>query len=243
MNMLEAPKALAIAAALVLSSSLPTLGGSAAAEAAPTTTAAARPSPRAWLEEKVKEAHEIASRKVEPDSPAEKKWQADAKRVIDSILDWEELTRRSLGSNWRDLDRQRQDRFRALLRKLIESSYRSRLRYAVRQDVEKPKEVKIDWLEEDVSGSKAELVAKVSAAGETALLGFDLRWTEEDRWRVYDVSIDELSTVRTYRSNFNKILKKEGWEALVRRLEQKIEDIEAGRADFAKPEGLSGAEP
>lgn len=217
--------------ALVISSAF-------AAEAAPASATAPaegteRPSPRAWLEAKVKQAHKLANRDVKPDTPAEKKWQADGKALIDDILDWDELTRRALGSNWRKRSPAEQKHFAGLLRKLIESSYRSRLKFAVREKPDRPKDIEVDWLEEDVKAKKAKLVAKVTAGRDSVLLGFKLRWT--DRWRVYDVAIDDLSTVRTYRSNFSKIIDKEGWKRLIARLEEKIEEIEAGRADFARP--------
>ena len=209
------------------------------AVAAPTVvTTDDRPSPRGWLEKRVRRGHKLATREVKPDTADERRWHADAKILIDDILDWNELTQRALGSNWRKRTQGEQRTFRRLLRRLIEASYRSRLRYAVRQDLQKPKDVKIDWLEEDVKRSKANLVAKVTAGTDSVLLGFQLRWAR-DRWRVYDVAIDDLSTVRTYRSNFNKIIKKEGWDGLIKRLEQKIKDIEAGRSDFARPNGLN----
>lgn len=201
-----------------------------------------RPSPRAWLEKKVKQGHALATRKVRPDTPGERKWQAEAKVLIDDILDWDEMTRRSLGSNWRGLDDKQKTTFSRLLRRLIESSYRSRLRYAVREDLQKPQDVTIDWIEEDVDKTKASLEAKVTTGDSAVLLGFELRWAG-DRWRVYDVAIDDLSTVRTYRSNFNKIIKNNGWSSLITRLERKIEDIDAGRSDFARPGTLSSTPP
>lgn len=201
--------------------------------------AADRPSPRGWLETQIKRAHALSARKVKPDTSAETKWQADAKALIDDILDWDEMTRRSLGSQWRKIDASQQTQFSGLLRRLIETSYRSRLRTLVREDVDKPNDVEIDWLDERVRTEGAKLEAKISAGEDSALVGFSLNW-DEDRWRVYDIAIDDLSTVRTYRSNFNKIVKREGWDALIDRLQRKIADIEAGRADFAKPGGFDG---
>lgn len=217
-------------------STLSLLGVFALASATAAAAPAERPSPREWLEQQVKAAHKLSTRKVEPDSTEEKTWQADAKALIDDTLDWPELTRRSLGSNWKKRSEQEQAAFTQVLRKLIETSYRSRLRHAVRTKPDRPtkEDVKVDWLEEEVKSKKASLVAKVDAGEEAVLLGFDLRWVDE-RWRVYDVAIDDLSTVRTYRSNFNKIIKKEGWDALMKRLQGKIADIEAGRAAFARP--------
>lgn len=213
------------------------------AHAAPAKTEGAKAeaekgSPRAWLEAKVKEAHALATRKVKPDSPEEKAWQAEAKTLIDGMLDWDELTRRSLGSNWRKLEKKQQEAFSTLLRQLIEASYRSRLRFAVRERPDQPEDVNIDWTEEDVDENDASLEAMVKGGGKKALLGFELTKQPAGDWRVYDVAIDGLSTVRTYRSNFNKLIKTEGFDALMGRLKAKIADIEAGRADFARPGAL-----
>lgn len=209
------------------------------ASAFPKGLAEERPSPQGWLEKKVREGHKLATRRVKVDSPEERQWQADAKALIDSILDWDELTRRTLGSNWRKRSPKEQETFKKLLRRLIESSYRSRLRYAVRENLSgKKRDVNIDWLEESIKSDKASLVAKVASDTDSVLLGFKLNWIA-DRWHVYDVSIDDLSTVRTYRSNFSKVIRTEGFDELIRRLQKKIEDIEAGRADFARPDSIS----
>ncbi len=203
-----------------------------AAEAAPA-------SPKAFLEAKIEAAHALARRKVPPGSEAEKKLKSDAKLLIDDMLDWGELTERSLGSHWKKLSEGDRTRFSGLLRQLIEASYRSRLDLAFQKqdEINRPSKVDIDWLEEDLSPDKASLLAKVSSGGDSALVGFSLR-RDEERWRVYDVALDELSTLRTYRSNFNKIIRDEGIPGLFTRLEKKIEDIEAGRADLSRS-GLS----
>lgn len=195
------------------------------------------PSPRGFVEKQIKRAHKLASREIKPNTPAEEKWQADAKALIDEVIDWPELTEASLGKRWRELDAKQQARFSTLLRTLIETSYRSRLRSAVRSDEAKKArdetEVKIDWLDESVRRGKASLEAKVSSGKDTAMVGFKLRWVD-GRWQIYDLSLDDVSTVRNYRSAFARIFDKDGFEGLTKRLEKKIEDIEAGRADFAR---------
>ena len=40
----------------------------------------------------------------------------------------------------------------------------------------------------------------------------------QDRWQVYDLSVDGISLVANYRAQFNKIIRTESYEALVARL-------------------------
>jgi phospholipid transport system substrate-binding protein len=69
-----------------------------------------------------------------------------------------------------------------------------------------------------VDGPYATVRSKVvtNRRGETPL---DYRLHLRDgRWKVYDVLIDHVSFVSTYRSEFERILRKESYAALIERL-------------------------
>ncbi|MCB9654606.1 MAG: ABC transporter substrate-binding protein [Deltaproteobacteria bacterium] len=74
--------------------------------------------------------------------------------------------------------------------------------------------------------------ADVRADKQRARLGFKVHRAKVG-WRVIDVSIDDVSTVRTYRSQFRKLIAQEGFEGLLTRMRKKTEDIRSGRADLA----------
>ena len=44
-----------------------------------------------------------------------------------------------------------------------------------------------------------------------------------DRWVVYDVITDEQSMLENYRAEFNKIITKEGFDALLKKMKKKLE--------------------
>ena len=83
--------------------------------------------------------------------------------------------------------------------------------------VKKPNKVVIDWLEEEVKGNKAKVAAQVKSKKRKAVLEFKLLWAK-DRWRVYDIAIDDVSTVRTYRSQFRKLIAEKGFPELINRM-------------------------
>jgi phospholipid transport system substrate-binding protein len=45
-------------------------------------------------------------------------------------------------------------------------------------------------------------------------------------WRVYDVVIEEVSLVSTYRKTYGKIVDREGFDGLFARMEKKIEELQ-----------------
>ena len=44
-------------------------------------------------------------------------------------------------------------------------------------------------------------------------------------WVVYDVITDEQSLLENYRAEFNKIITKDGFDALIKRMRKKLEEI------------------
>lgn len=207
------------------------LSGMALASETQAKAEAAPGSPRPWLEDKVERAKDLALRKVQPDTPEAKKMEGDIRGLINEMLDWDELTERSMGTQWAKLSAAQQAEFGKILREMIETSYESKMRLAAKGNVKKPKEVKITWLEEEVSKNTGKLVAQVAAEKTKAILQFDLLY-RDGAWKVYDVSIDDVSTVRTYRSQFRKIVADKGFDALLERMRSKITDIRAGRGDL-----------
>ena len=191
------------------------------------------PSPKPWLQDKVEQARELSVRKIKPGSPEAQKLKDEFKALVDDTLDWDLMTERSLGRSWKDLRPKQRSAFSALLRKLIESSYQSKMRLAAKKDVDRPEKVSIEWGKPKIRKKNASIEAKVKADKAKTFLGFKLTW-DGQRWRVYDVAIDDVSTVRTYRSQFRKLIEDKGFDELMRRMQAKLSDIEAGRADIGQ---------
>jgi phospholipid transport system substrate-binding protein len=57
---------------------------------------------------------------------------------------------------------------------------------------------------------------------------------EGDRWRVYDVLIENVSLVGNYRSQFNRIIQQSGYPDLVQRLKSKQEELQFEEGTGAK---------
>ena len=207
------------------------------ATVAPTSLASARfetvESPTPWLQKKVEEARRLAERDAQAQTDEQSDLEGQTEALINDILAWDELTRRALGSEWKKRSSREKAAFSRLFRRMIETSYRTKMRLAMKGDVKKPKKVKIEWLDENLKKSgRATVSAKVKADKTVVFLEFSLI-RKNDQWRVYDLTIDDAGTVRTYRSMFKKMIHEQGFEAVLDRMRRKIRDIEAGRGELA----------
>jgi phospholipid transport system substrate-binding protein len=199
--------------------------------------AAAPPSPRPWLQSQIERAEQLAQRPV--DTPEEEQqWRDDAKAMVNDVVHWDRMIRKSYPKQWDELSPTQRNEFTRLLRRLIEASYQSKLKMALREKGRaKTEGFDIEWLDEKVKGDQGELEASIRTDQRVVFLKFKLI-RDGDQWKVWDVAPDGASTVRTYRSQFRSIMKDEGgWDGLITRLEKKLADVEAGRGEFIVSDG------
>ena len=80
-------------------------------------------------------------------------------------------------------------------------------------------------LELNESGGTALLRQRVRVAGQAPVLVDYVMWrSKDDHWRILDIRIDHVSLVMAYRLQYDPMVKAKGLEALIHRLETKIED-------------------
>jgi len=60
----------------------------------------------------------------------------------------------------------------------------------------------------------------VRSGGRPVQITYDMRMTERG-WKIYDISVEGISLVLTYRTEFDGIVKQEGIDGLIRRLAQR----------------------
>jgi len=138
---------------------------------------------------------------------------AEVRRIARELFDYDEMTRRTLSRHWSQRTADEQAEFVALFSDLLERSYVSRIEAYAGE--------KITFVGEAIDGSFATVRSKVvtQRRSETVL---DYRMhVREGRWRVYDVLIDGVSFVSTYRSQFDRVIQAESYGSLVERLRKR----------------------
>ena len=133
--------------------------------------------------------------------------------IFDNIFDYVELSKRTLGRNWKKLDTKQRDEFIKLYRKLLDGVYMGRLLAY--------KDEKVIFSKESmISEKKAEVFSNIDTGDKQIPINYRLV-LKENQWKVYDVMIEGVSLVKNYRSQFNSILAKNEPEELLKILREK----------------------
>ena len=149
--------------------------------------------------------------------------------VANEVFDWEETGKRALARHWQARSPQEREEFSKLFADLLERSYVGK--------IEAYSGEKILYGEETVEGDQAMVRTKlVTKSGTQIPIDYQMHKAGE-RWRVYDVKIENVGLVANYRSQFNRIILQTGYPDLVQRLKTKQEELqfEEGAKGAKKP--------
>lgn len=149
-----------------------------------------------------------------PEKESERK--AAIRKVVGERFDFEEMAKRSLALHWRNRTPQDKKEFVPLFSDLLERSYIKK--------IEKYTDEKILYKGEKIEGDYAvvdtEVITKRNV--ETPI---EYRLLKEDAgWKVYDVVIEGVSLINNYRTQFNKIIRENSYQELVKRMKNKEEE-------------------
>lgn len=162
----------------------------------------------------------VLKSKKSADDPAAR---AEMRAIVNGFLDYDELARRSLGIHWEKLQKPQREEFTRTLRELIEKSYEKRLRTDL--------DYSISYGAETMKGEDATVATtvKVKTKGKSTDASIDYKLRKVgDKWLVFDVITDEVSMVRSYREQFNKIISTEGFDELLKKMRKKIAETDSG---------------
>lgn len=154
-------------------------------------------------------------------SPEHDAKRAEMNKIVSGFLDFEELAHRALAKHWDGLDRKQRSEFVSVLKELIERNY-------IRQVHGQPN-YDLRFTKEEIDGSQATVDATLEAVSKGKKVKVEMQYKllyKGNRWLVYDVVTDEQSMLENYRAEFNKIITKESFEALLKRMKKRLEKTE-----------------
>lgn len=141
---------------------------------------------------------------------------ARLREIVVPHLDFITMTRLAVGRSWLDADREQKRTLVEQFRELLVRTYTRAL--------EEYDEQKLEFLPLK-SGSKEDRVTVRSRVvpadgGSRIPVDYSLRY-HDGRWLVYDIQVDGVSLVTTYRPSFAGIVRQEGIEGLIEHLREK----------------------
>jgi phospholipid transport system substrate-binding protein len=146
--------------------------------------------------------------------------------VANEVFDWQETGKRALARHWQGRSPQEREEFSKLFADLLERSYVGK--------IEAYSGEKILYGEETLDGDQATVRTKLQTKSGTQVpIDYQMQKVEE-RWRVYDVKIENVGLVANYRSQFNRIIQQSGYPDLLQRLKTKQEELQFDEGAAAK---------
>ena len=127
-----------------------------------------------------------------------------------------------LGKHFKAASPEMRSRFtNAFMKMMIRTYATAMFEYTEQGLVPPPPEI----LELNESAVTVLLRQRVPVAGQAPVLVDYVMWrSKDDHWRILDIRIDHVSLVMAYRLQYDPMVKAKGLEALIHRLETKIED-------------------
>jgi phospholipid transport system substrate-binding protein len=139
------------------------------------------------------------------------------RKIANEIFDFSEIAKRSMARHWQPLSEAQRTEFVGLFADLLERSYISK--------IETYGGEKIQYTAERADGDFATVSTRIVTKNGTEV-PVDYRMIKRaDRWLVYDVSIEGVSLVSSYRTQFNKIIQTTSYNGLVSKLRNKQDEL------------------
>ena len=153
---------------------------------------------------------------ADADGRAQASRRAEIRRIAQGLFDFDELARRTLSRHLAGRTLEERAEFVGLFTDLLVRSYLNRIEAYAGE--------RIVYTGEVIDGTYAKVRSKVITQRQSEI-GIDYRMHLHDgRWQVYDVLVDGVSFVSTYRSQFDRVIQAESYGALIERLRKRSLD-------------------
>jgi phospholipid transport system substrate-binding protein len=155
----------------------------------------------------------LNDRKLNSDGAKEAR-RSELSKAIFPRFDFEEMAKRSLGSEWRRRAPAEQEEFIRLFTELLKDSYVD--------SIESYRGNKVVYRRESQDGDYADVGTKIiNERGDEFTIDYRLN-LEGNEWKVYDVIIENISIVNNYRSQFRRILGRSSFAELLKAIRDKV---------------------
>jgi phospholipid transport system substrate-binding protein len=138
--------------------------------------------------------------------------------VIEPRFDFTEMSRSAIGYHWRSLSPQQRDDFTKLFTAFIEDAYLSKIQDYSGQQVVFTKQTSLD-------AGYAQIETKIVQSGKNPIPVNYLLEQKDDTWKIYDVTVDNISIINNYRNQFNRVINQQGFDKLMTDLQAKQQEL------------------
>ena len=160
---------------------------------------------------------ELIAKKVPKGSDEERKLAQQLTSEMRALFDIKDLARRALIDHWDKLTPAQRDELVRTMQALIERSYLKQLRSNLKY--------RVDYVGEEAKQDDVivRTVIHAESGGRPVKTMVDyVVHRDGGAWRVFDVITDDVGMIRNYRSQFNRIIAREGIQGLLAKMKKKM---------------------
>jgi phospholipid transport system substrate-binding protein len=143
-------------------------------------------------------------------------------------FDFDEMSRLAMGKSWRSLSADQRKRFVPVFTSFLEDAYLNKVQNYSGQEIQIIKAYVADMDYAQVSGGIEQ------QGSEPIGLSFSLK-RESGAWKIYDVAVDNVSTLDSYRSEFQRIMGEKGFDELMTQIRRRDREL---ASTLGSPTGL-----
>jgi phospholipid transport system substrate-binding protein len=193
----------------------------AAALCASSLALASEQGPKKIIDDKNKEIHAIIKSGAD-----EEAMRAKIVDLMESFVDYGELSRLTIKDEWETLAPEKRAKFVDAFKKLIHRTYTRRFKAN--------QAFSVDFQGEPLEREgRAQVRTTIHSGDTTADVFYSMfRPAEREGWWVYDIVIDDVSMMRNYRTQFTRVIKKDGFDKLLERIEKKAGEQDTDSDDI-----------
>jgi phospholipid transport system substrate-binding protein len=135
--------------------------------------------------------------------------------IIGEVFDFTELSKRTLGREWKKLNAEQQKEFVELFKQLLQGVYADRLLAYSDQKIVFGKEI-------ELKKGRVEVQSNIVLSDGRKVPIFYRLTNKSGQWKVYDLVIEGVSLVKNYRTQFKEIIAKDSPEKLLEIMRNKV---------------------
>lgn len=139
--------------------------------------------------------------------------------IVTKAVDLEGMAKSALGKTWTETPKSKQKKFL--------DAFVGRFRKATGEQLDQYRSTDIKYFPEKNEGEETLVPTEVTVKGDPTHVDYRMR-EDGGSWRIVDIVVDDVSTVENYRSSFNRIIKKEGMDGLIARLNGTGKVVDSG---------------
>jgi phospholipid transport system substrate-binding protein len=139
------------------------------------------------------------------------------RETINKRFDFRAMSQRTLATNWKKATKDEQQQFVDLFAQLIQNSYIGKVEAYTSETVEYPAE--------KIKGKRAVVNTLIITSSTEIPVNYKL-YLKNAEWHVYDVIIEGVSLISSYRSTYQEIVKKDGFQGLFVKMEEKLKELD-----------------